>query len=118
MSAYRAGTIKRARRTRDAVDQLDAQIIAVFTRIAINADQIRWYDLPAKPRKATDRRSLEIAETVEAEAMPARTLRTILRSQIEARLPAGALQAAQVAEASERAHLERVASMLAAGGQS
>ena len=37
-----------------------------FHRIAINQDQIAEYDLPTKPRKRGDRRSLHITETVEA----------------------------------------------------
>jgi hypothetical protein len=95
---------------------LRADIGLTFIRVGINAGQITEYDLPTKPRKALDRRSLEVAETVEAEAMPARILRDLLRDKIEALLPVGALYAAKVAEASERGHLERMASLLAAGG--
>ena len=43
-----------------------------FARLAINEEQIARFDLPTKPRKSTDKRRLDIAETVEAEAMPAR----------------------------------------------
>ena len=50
-----------------------------FERLAITPDQIATFDLPTKPRKAGDRRSPGVAETVEAEAMPARILRDILR---------------------------------------
>ena len=46
-----------------------------FIRVGITPEQIDDYDLPAKPRKAEDKRSLEVTETVEAEAMPAETLR-------------------------------------------
>ena len=73
-----------------------------FKRIAINQNQIDLYGLPAKPRKTTDRRRLDIQTTVEAEAMPAGTLRGILRSAVEHYLPAGALKAAKVAEESEK----------------
>ena len=38
-------------------------------RIAINENQIAEYDLPTKPRKAGERRRLDVKETVEAEAM-------------------------------------------------
>ena len=71
-------------------------------RIAINEEQIAEFSLPTKPRKETDRRRLDIGETVEAEAMPAVTLRTLLREKIESFLPAGALQAVKAAEQSER----------------
>ena len=70
------------------------------------------YDLPTKPRKETDRRSLHVAHTVEAEAMPARLLREMLRDRIEALLPAHAVAIAKVAEESEREHLERMAELL------
>ena len=73
-----------------------------FRRLAINAEQIERYSLPTKPRKATDRRRLDIRETVEAEAMPAATMRAIVREAVESYLPAGALEAAKVAEESER----------------
>lgn len=83
-----------------------------FERVAINERQIKTFDLPTKPRKAGDRRSLHVAETVEAEAMPASILRGILRSEVEALLPEGALTAAKVAEQSEREQIDRVARML------
>ena len=57
-------------------------------------------------------RSPEITATVEAEAMPAGTLRAILRDKIEALLPQDALAIARVSEDSERRHIERVAEML------
>jgi hypothetical protein len=99
---------------RELREHLNADIDLTFSRIAINEDQIAKYDLPTKPRKATDRRSLHVAETVEAEAMPAHILRSLLQVEIEALLPDGALHVAKVAEKSEREHLERVAAMLEA----
>jgi hypothetical protein len=83
-----------------------------FERIAINEAQIELYDLPTKPRKETDKRSPEVAHTVEAEAMPAGILRSLLRERIESLLPPNALQVAKVAEESEREHLERMAELL------
>lgn len=83
-----------------------------FKRIAINENQIAAYDLPTKPRKEGDKRSLQVAYTVEAEAMPARDLRAILRREVEALLPEQALEVALVAEQSERQHLHNMAAML------
>jgi hypothetical protein len=91
---------------------LSERIPLSFVRVGINPDQIEQYDLPTKPRKESDRRSLHVAETVEAEAMPARILRAILRERIERMLPEGALAAAKVAEQSEREHIERIARVL------
>lgn len=85
-----------------------------FERIAINEGQIAAYDLPTKPRKEGDRRSLHIASTVEAEAMPAHILRDLLRARIEELLPEHALEVAKVAEQSEREHIERIANMMEA----
>lgn len=91
---------------------LNLDIDMTFERVGINLDQIHAYDLPTKPRKETDRRSPEVQFTVEAEAMPAHVLRSLLRDRIESLLPAGALHAAKVAEQSERDHIGRWASVI------
>jgi hypothetical protein len=91
---------------------LHPDVILNFKRLAITEGQIIQYDLPTKPRKATDRRSPHVAETVEAEAMPARVLRQIVRGWVETFMPDGALQAAKAAEESERAGLLRLAEAL------
>lgn len=76
-----------------------------FVRLGITEEQIREYDLPEKPRKSTDRRALHIERTVEAEAMPAHLLRSMLRQSVESLLPPDALKVSRVAEESERARL-------------
>lgn len=76
-----------------------------FERIGITPEQIEPYRLPGKPRKAGDRRALHIIETVEAEAMPARIMRSLLRARIEELLPPNALAIAKAAEESERSLL-------------
>jgi hypothetical protein len=86
-------------------------IVLDFRRIGINQEQIAIYDLPTKPRKSLDIRSMQVESTVEAEAMPARTLRTLLRDRIEELLPEGALASAKVAEESERAGLRMLGIM-------
>ena len=88
-----------------------------FARLAINESQIARYDLPTKPRKPTEkRRRPDLAETVEAEAMPAATLREIVRQEIESFLPPGALGVAQAAEESEREGLRLLAERIEDGG--
>lgn len=91
---------------------LDPDVRLRFERIAIAPEQIEAYDLPTKPRKPGELRAPEITATVEAEAMPAALLRAILRERIEALLPRGALEAARIAEQSERAQLARIAELL------
>lgn len=83
-----------------------------FQRVGINLDQIQEYDLPTKPRKAGDRRALEVSETVEAEAMPAASMRALLRQAIEQYMPEQALIAAKAAEESERSYLESLATAM------
>ena len=100
---------------RELRQHLRADIELSFRRIGINEEQIGAYDLPTKPRKEGDKRSLQVAHTVEAEAMPARDLRAILRLEVETLLPERALEVALVAEQSERQHLHRMAALLDGG---
>lgn len=93
-------------------NHLDPDVVMNFDLIAITPEQIEVYDLPTKPRKKTGRRVLHITETVEAEAMPASELRARLVSNIEIYIPEGALQAAKVAEQSEREGLQRMADFM------
>lgn len=95
-------------------EHLNDEIDLVFTRVGINVEQIGIYDLPTKPRKKGDIRSLQVKSTVEAEALPANILRKLLRERIEELLPQGALLATKVAEESERSHLLLIASFGAA----
>lgn len=97
---------------RELREHLTAGIELHFSRIAITAEQIEAFDLPAKPRKDTDRRALHIRETVEAEAMPAGILRNLLRTNIESLLPERALAVARVEEQSARDHFDRIAEII------
>lgn len=98
-------------------EHLDPGVDLTFHRIAITQGQIEKYSLPTKPRKAGDRRSLHVTGTVEAEALPARVLRDILRDWIESFLPTDALNVTKAAEESERAILDRLAGMAGGGVQ-
>jgi hypothetical protein len=88
-----------------------------FHRLAITEAQIAYFDLPTKPRKESDRRALHVQQTVEAEAMPAAILRSLLRGKLEPFLPSGALETAKAAEESEREQLRRWADLLEQGAQ-
>ncbi len=66
--------------------------------MSVNNDFVKW---------------LTIKDDLEAEAMPARILRGLLRDAIEELIPGGALAAAKVAEASERAGLRLLAARCA-----
>jgi hypothetical protein len=83
-----------------------------FHRIAITRDQIRLMGLPTKPPKHGDRRGGFTGGTVEAEAMPAGTLRQILRDKIESFIPERTLNVIETAEMSERDILQNLAGIL------
>ncbi len=93
-------------------EHIDSGVDLRFHRLAITPDQISRYQLPTKPRKATDRRAQHILETVEAEAMPARILRSLLRQKVESFLPARALEVVRIAEQDERRTLLDIAAQL------
>lgn len=94
---------------RELQEHLEPDVAMCFFRLGITPRQIQQYDLPTKPRKASDRRALHVQETVEAEAMPAQILRDLLRERIESWLPQGALEITKIAEQSERDHIQRMA---------
>lgn len=104
-----AGVLIDVNLERELRTHLHPDVAMRFVRLGITAEQVERYDLPRKPRKESDRRALHIDCAVEAEAMPATILRTLLRDAIEALLPAHALEVAKVAEASEQAGLARLA---------
>jgi hypothetical protein len=103
---------------RELRQHMESHIDLTFRRLGITQEQIETYDLPTKPRKEGDRRSLQVAATVEAEAMPAAILRRILRTEIESLLPADALMVAKVAEKSEREQLNVMADILSRDDES
>ena len=79
-------------------------------RVAITADQAA--SLPSKPRRDGERREPDIKRTVEAEAMPAAELRSLVRQAVESYLPAGLREQVRAVEASEQAGLESLAELV------
>jgi hypothetical protein len=77
-----------------------------FERVAVNPDQIRKMRLPTRPTKKTDSRSKNFTgESVEVDAIPAATLRTLVRNRIARHLDAEEVGRLEVVEAQERATL-------------
>ena len=106
---------------RDVEEKLTAHlrphgIMVSMDRVAVNPVQIQSMRLPEKPRKQGDRRRLDIQGTVEAEAMPARVMRGLVRDAVERWLPKGALEVAKVAEESEIEGLRALADHYEKGG--
>ena len=94
------------RKLREHLPEQDVEL----RRLAITAEQIEQYNLPTKPRKAGDRRRLDIASTVEAEALPAGTLREMLRDAVDEYLPDGVRERTKRAEAAQRETLRVLSS--------
>jgi hypothetical protein len=84
-------------------------------RIAVNQDQIARMGLSTKPRNSRDLRVPELQWTVEAEAIPAKVLRQLLRDAVESFMEPRALRAAKAAEASEQHGLMMLALDLKSG---
>jgi hypothetical protein len=81
-----------------------------FERLAVTESQITEYNLPTRPTKQTDSRAKGfVGQSVEVDAIPTRILRSIVEEAIEFWIDPAALRATQVAEASERQGLLRMA---------
>lgn len=66
-------------------------------------------ELPTRPTKKTDSRSRNfLGESVELDAIPADTLRFMVRSRIEQHINQGQLKRLQVVEEQERATLQNI----------
>jgi len=93
-------------RVREFAPEADVE----FARIAVTPEQIEQLELPTRPTKASDSRAAKFdGESVEVDAIPARTLRQIVREAIEQHLDAGALALTRIVEAEERDGLEALA---------
>ena len=83
-----------------------------FERIAVTPSQIELWHLPTRPTKASDSRAAKFAgESVEVDAIPASTLRQLVRSAIEQHIDPEALRLTRIAEDSEREVLLRIAGL-------
>jgi hypothetical protein len=81
-----------------------------FERIAVTPEQIDELRLPTRPTKASDSRAAKfVGESVEVDAIPASTLRQIVRDAIEQHLDRSRLALTRAVEAQERDGLEALA---------
>ena len=76
--------------------------VLTFARLAVNDDQIDTMGLPTRPPKASDTRSKEVTRAVEAEAIPAPTMREIVSSALQDLIPERVLRMERMVEAQER----------------
>ena len=87
----------------------------VFQRLLVNPNQIEEWGLPTKPAKKSTHSKGFVGGTVEAEAVPARRTRRILREAIEEHLDMNEVNVMRVAEDSERDFLSAIAGDMEAG---
>lgn len=81
-----------------------------FERLAVKPWQIIEWNLPTRPTKSTDSRSRHFdGDSVEVDAIPAQTLRELVRGAIAQHINGYALQATEAAEQHERLILNRLA---------
>jgi hypothetical protein len=81
-----------------------------FERVAVTRAQVDAWDLPTRPTKKTDTRAAKfIGDSVELDAIPARTLRGLVRDRIEQHVDQDHLKYLRIAEASEREIIAKIA---------
>ena len=76
--------------------------VLTFTRLAVNNDQIDAMALPTRPPKASDTRSKEVTRAVEAEAIPAPTMRGIVSAALQELIPEKVLTVERLVEKQEQ----------------
>jgi len=86
-----------------------------FERLLVTPEQISEWDLPTKPAKKTTHAKNFTGGTVEAEAVPARRTRNILRAAIERHLDMREVAVIREAEASEAHALSFIADTIEQG---
>ena len=80
-----------------------------FQRVAVTREQIDRWALPTRPTKKTDSRSKQFdGESVEVDAVPPATLRTMVRGCIERHIDPWRLTQLRRVEAQERETLKRI----------
>ena len=88
-----------------------------FERVAVTPEQIQKWALPTRPTKATDTRSKGFkGESVELDAIPARTLKALVRECIERHVDEDILGRTRDIEDAERESLERIMESFSATG--
>ena len=85
-----------------------------FERIAVTPEQIKAWNLPTRPTKASDSRAKGFgAESVELDAIEPQRLRDLVQETIEQHLPADQFEVLKAAEESERQQIAGLVGMLA-----
>lgn len=81
----------------------------LFERLAVTREQIDLWDLPTRPTKRSDTRAAGFrGESVEVDAVPANTLRQLVRDAIERHLDPRRLEITRMVEDNERYYLRQL----------
>ena len=84
-----------------------------FERLAVEPEQIRWWNLPTRPTKSTDTRSKNFGDvSVELDAIHPDRLRDLVQVAIEQHLPPEQFAVLKAAENSERALIKGLVGMM------
>jgi hypothetical protein len=84
-----------------------------FERLAVSPEQIRWWNLPTRPTKATDTRARGFGDiSVELDAIDPDRLRALVQIAIEQHLPPEEFAVLKAAEESERALIKGLVGMM------
>lgn len=90
-----------------------------FERVAVTEDQIDTFGLPTRPTKATDSRAKGFGrESVEVDAIPAGSLRQLVRERIVQHIDQGLLDRLEAEETAGRETLAEIERRLGLGGVS
>ncbi|HJZ57157.1 MAG TPA: hypothetical protein VKE74_19460 [Gemmataceae bacterium] len=86
------------------LERLAAEADITFRRVAVTPEQIETLSLPTRPTKTEGNSHAKgfVGESVELDAVPARTLRQMVRECIEQHIDPWALEVTRTAERSER----------------
>lgn len=78
--------------------------------MAVRREQVKEFDLPTRPTKSSDTRAKKFqGDSVELDAIPAGTLREMVKASIERHIAPGTLAAVQEVERHERETLAHLA---------
>jgi hypothetical protein len=94
--------LKTAKAIADGLKEHAAGHPIAFKRLAVTEQQIRDWDLPTRPTKASSHSNGFVGESVELDAIPARLLRQLVRGAIERHIDRFALEQTKAQEQREQ----------------
>jgi hypothetical protein len=111
---YDPSGVDAARKIEKSLREFAPDVEITFTRLAVLPKQIRDWNLPSRPNKATDTRTagFEGEASVELDAIEPQQLRDLVENALDRHLPKRELDVLKVAEESERDYLKMLAGQM------